>query len=278
MRTRPPYANWAAIIMSLGLGVAVAAAQDSQPATAAAVDPEVDKILTRLERREVRDLHARLAWRQRYVIDEEEDAVTKTGEIWYQQAKPVAKFLIHFAEKVASGRKDVLDERHLFDGQWYIQLQSRTKTWEKREVRKPDAPDDPYKVGQGVFPLPFGQKKEDVLREFDVRLVPPAADDPPATDHLRLTPRENTETAQTYRTLEFWVSREGPLAGLPLKVQAAKLKGTGQLDSYITITFSDAELNAGFSAGIFKLECPPGYEQIIEELKPAADPPAGAPR
>jgi len=245
-------------------------------ATAPALDPEVDRILTTLERRDVRDLRARLTWQQRYVLSEEDDTLTKRGEIWYQKGTPTACFLIHFREKIVGGRKDALDERHLFDGCWYTELQSTTKTLTRREVRKPDDPSDPYKVGQGAFPLPFGQRKDDILREFSVVRVAAAEGDPPDTDHLRLTPREGTETGRTYKELDFWVARGGTIAGLPLKVQVAKKDGTGKVNSLITIRFEDAQLDTGFSAGVFELKPPPGYEVFEEPLEREAPAPPGA--
>lgn len=275
MCSSPRLAIWAFIIASVA--ARVAAAQTTAPAASQpALDPEVDRILTRLEQRPVNDLRARLAWRQRYVIDAEEEAVTKLGRIWYQKADPVARFLIYFEEQVSGGRKDKLDERHLFDGQWYVEFQARTRMVTRREVRRPDDPGDPYKVGEGVFPLPFGQKKADLLREFEIERVGPAGGDPTATDHLRLTPRASTRTGQTYKTLDFWVGREGDTAGLPVKVQVAKKDGTGKVNSFITITFSDAQLNQGFSSGVFELKVPDGYEEIVERLEPVP-PPAGAP-
>ncbi|MCK4340996.1 MAG: hypothetical protein KAY37_04655 [Phycisphaerae bacterium] len=281
MRTRPPYAIWTGILLGLLCGVAVwgqerrafdlGAGQSST--TQPALDPKIDKILTRLENRAVHDLRARLVWRQRYILDLDEDAVTKSGEIWYQQAEPVAKFLIHFTGKIAGQRKDKLNERHLFDSRWYVELQSRTKTVTRREVRRPDDPGDPYKVGEGVFPLPFGQKKADILREFAVQRIDPAKDDPPQTDHVRLIPRASTQTGRTYKTLDFWVSREGRTAGLPIKVQVAKKDGTGKVNSYITITFSDTRLNQGFSQSVFEIKVPSGYQEIVERLEPMPPPP-----
>jgi hypothetical protein len=245
----------------------------SAPATRAAVDPQVDRILMHLEARDVHDLRAGVAWRQQYVLDTEEAAVTKRGEIWYQKAEPVAKFLIHFTEKIADARKDKLDEQHLFDGCWYIEIQSRTKSVQRREVRRATDPGNPYKVGEGVFPLPFGQKKEDILREFDVSLVAPAAGDPADTDHLRLVPHAGTREGESYKELDFWVSRAGPLEGLPIKVRVAKLDGTGKLNSHITITFDNVHLDEGFNPNIFEYKKPEGYtEEPPEYLKPADAP------
>jgi hypothetical protein len=258
------------------LGACVAAGAQSKPANNAGLDPVVDKILTRLEARQVNDLRARVRWELTYAVEEDEDADIKFGQIWYQQAEPVAKFLVHFDSKLVGNRKDELDEQHMFDGRWYTELQSRTKTITRREIRRPDDPSNPYKIGEGPFPLPFGQKKANILREFEVTHVAPAKADPPATDHLKLVPREGTGTGQTYKVIDFWVARQGPAAGLPIKVRTAKKDGTGRVNSYITITFDKIQLNTGFSSSIFKIETPPGYEYYEEKLEPIPPPPGAA--
>ena len=249
------------------------ASAPATPATQAALDPEIDKILTRLEEREVQDLQARLTWRLQYVIDP--DATVKTGELWYQKAEPVGKFLIRFQQVISGTRKDKVDERHMFDGLWYVELQSKGETCTRREIRRPGDPWNPYKVGEGIFPMPFGQKKADILREFAVERIEPGQDDPPATDRLRLTPRAGTRSGESYKELDLWISREGPAAGAPVKVQVAKKDGTGKVNSTITITFDDPKLNQGFSSGVFDIKCPPGWHEIKEPLDSGAPPAQG---
>jgi hypothetical protein len=258
------------------LAACVAAWGQSQPASQPQLDPVVDKILTRLESRQVNDLRARVRWELTYAVEEDEDADIKFGQIWYKHVQPVPKFLVHFDAKITGDRKDKLDEKHMFDGRWYTEVQSRTKTITRREIRRPDDPSNPYKIGEGPFPLPFGQKKADILREFEATRVPPAKSDPPATDHLKLVPREGTQTGQTYKVLDFWVSNVGPHSGLPAKVRTAKKDGTGRVNSYITITFDDIQLNTGFSDSVFKIEKPVGYEYQEEKLEPIPPPPGAA--
>ena len=241
------------------------------------LDPVVDRILTRLEKRHVQDLKARVKWELTYAIEEDEDSDRKVGTLWYRDAEPVAKFKVHFDRKLVENTSRELNEQHLFDGCWYTELQAQTKTITRRQIRRADEPSNPYRLGEGAFPLPFGQKKADILAEFDVSRVEPKTGDPPATDHLRLVPRPNTNTGRTYKTLDFWVAQEGPNAGLPVKVMAGKKDGTGQVNSYITITFSDIELNTGLSDAVFKIEQPAGYEVIEEPLEPAGTPGAQAP-
>jgi hypothetical protein len=249
----------------------------SQPAPATQLDPVVDKILTRLENRKVHDLRAKVKWELTYAIEEDEETDVKLGTIWYQEQQPVPRFKVHFDTKITGNRKRALDEEHLFDGRWYVELQSLTKTVTKREIRREGETTNPYKLGEGAFPLPFGQKKADILEEFEVTLVPGKKSDPPDSDHLHLVPRPGTNTGQTYKTLDFWVARAGDHAGLPIKVLAGKKDGTGAVNSYIEISFSKAELNSGFSASVFKIEPPGDYEIIEERLEPIAAPPPDQP-
>ncbi|RMF82683.1 MAG: hypothetical protein D6744_05790 [Planctomycetota bacterium] len=232
-------------------------------------DPVIDGILTRLEKRRVHDLRARLRWELQYIVDDEAPQ-TKLGQIWYQQADPVARFKVRFDAKLDDGVRRKLSEEHLFDGNWYIELNDRSKTFTRREVRAANDRRDPYRLGEGAFPLPFGQRKEDILREFTVERLKPAGNDPPNTERIKLTPHAGTHTDETYKTIELWIAKGGELDGLPLRVRAAKRDGTGEVNSYITISFSEIELNAGLSASIFKIQKPPGYEEIVERLQPAA--------
>lgn len=233
-------------------------------------DPVVDRILTRLENRRISDLRAKVIWELEYMIEEE--VTRKTGMIWYRQMEPVAKFKVRFDRKIVGNRSDKLDEEHLFDGRWYIELNSETKTVSKTELRPEGDTSDPYSLAEGSFPLPFGQKKAEILREFEVQRVAPSADDPEQTDHLVLRPRPGTRTGQTYASLDFWIAREehGRLAGLPIKVQAAKRDGTGAVNSMIRVSFKDVELDTGFSASELRIVTPPGYEEVIEPLAPPA--------
>ena len=48
-------------------------------------------------------------------------------------------------------------------------------------------------------------------------------------------------------------------------------------DATLTITIRDVQLNRGVEESVFELRCPPGYEETIEELGPAAPPPGAPP-
>jgi len=261
------------IIAVLSSGVAVAAAlpaappasvpsKHTQPASQPAIDPQVDRILTRLEDKDVRDLRAKVRWELEYVIEEE--PTIKFGEIWYQKADPVPRFRVRFTRKIIGDRATSRIEDHFFDGQWYVQVEEQTRTITRRQIRCPGDDYNPYRLGEGTFPTPFGQRKADILREFQVERVPPAPSDPRDTDHLRLTPRPLSRLADEYARIDFWVARSGEIAGLPIRVRAAKLAGTGEVNHYLTITFSRVELNTGFAGTVFRVRTPAGYQEEVE--------------
>ena len=274
----------AGILTLLVLGVACATAQvevridggqikSIQPAKP--LDPVVDKILTRLEQREVDDLTARLRWDIESPI--EEDVIRKFGQVWYKKMDPVAKFRARFDRKIVaepgqlgSGTQRKIDEEHLFDGRWYYLIQHASKSVSKEEIRKPGDPTDVYALGRGAFPLPFGQKKAEIVREFVVRRLAPAVGDPKDSDHLELVPRPGTQMAPYYKTMHFWVQREGKYAGLPIKVRVEKLGGTGKVKNIITVTFTDIKLNSGLSSSVFNFTVPAGYQVEETPIEPGA--------
>lgn len=284
---RTPSNTWAAAGMIVVLVGCVAVARQERPASApgvpqvpqapAALDPAIDKILSRLESRKVHDLSAKVTWRSRSPMEQESDARVKLGTIKYKDFDPVPKFRVEFDKRISNRTTRPIEETHVFDGRWYVEIHGPPqKTVHRREIRRASDPLNPFKLGEkGAFPLPFGQKKEDILREFEVTRNPSLAGlgekeghAPPKTDHIRLTPRANTTSARSYNWVDFWIAQDGPLKGLPVKVLTAKKDVTGRLNAYVTITFDEVKLDTGFSGNVFDVKAPRGYHEETEPLPP----------
>lgn len=253
--------------------VAASETDESAPQPTAAekpaepVDPAVDAVLEKMEKRTVDRLHARMQYELRYEIDAEEDKTVQRGDIWYAQGEPTAKFKVHFKEKLVRDRPRSMDEQHLFDGYWYVEKNPKTRTVTRRQVRAEGEKVDPFKLGEGPFPLPFGQQREDILAEFDVELAAPGPNAPPNTKHLVLTPHKEAESAKRFAQIHFWVRTAGALEGLPVQVRATKKAPTGRVDSHITVTFEQIDLNEEMPDGVFAVQTPDGYEEIIEPIQ-----------
>lgn len=242
-------------------------ASDNGPAAASKpeVDDEVvDQILSRLESRQIDDLRAKVVWESGDAVNPA-GTLRKMGEIWYRQEKPVAKFKVRFARKVVNKRAIDLNEEHLFNGETYTELNEETKSVISRVIRDPGDRRDPYKVGEGAFPLPFGQRKEDILREFEVTRLLPKDKDPKNTDHLKLIPRKGTVSAQRYKAVEFWINKpDSDSAGLPVKVRTIERSPAADEQSYIDVLFENIQVNTGIGGAIFQIDTPDGFQETYE--------------
>jgi len=172
----------------------------------------IDEILTRLEKRSegLKDIRCQV----KFVEDDRLNLAkrTKSGKILVLMTDPNAHFLIHFEETEADG---VLgkQEWYLFDGQWLYQGLERIKQVTKQEIAKPGEKKDMFDLENAPFPVPFGQKKDTILRNFDVTLAAPAPGDPAETDHLVCIPKPGSRMDRKYDKLELFVLREVNLPG-----------------------------------------------------------------
>jgi len=225
-----------------------ATATASAPATRPApLDPAVERILDRLEKRTVTDLEGEIVYIKRDPILEDEQKFQ--GVLLFLQDKPNPRFFIRFDRVVHEGITQEKKEWHVFDGEWYIEARERTETITRRQIVRPGEKLDVFQLGQGPFPLPFGQKKENIVKHFAVKLVPSRPDDPKGTkdtDHLECTPLPDTEMDRKYGKVHFYIDR---VLDLPVCVQTVE-KEEGK---EITATFSSIKVNKGLAASRLNL-------------------------
>ena len=67
---------------------------------------------------------------------------------------------------------------------------------------------DLFDIEESPIPIPFGQKKDQIQRNFVVVLVAPTEGDPPNTDHLVCKPKPDSRLSTAFQRLEFFVSRD----------------------------------------------------------------------
>jgi len=213
--------------------------QVSAPASAPAIDPAVDKILDRLERRGARIDAIEAAIEFTKIDPILEDKQVHRGILRFKQAEPNPRFFIRFDElKLENLAPKKEKQWHVFDGQWYIEAREKTKTITKRQIVRPGETLEVFKLGQGPFPLPFGQKKADILKHFDVKLLPSKPKDPEHSDHLECTPRPGTELAKKYETVHFYIDRA---LDLPVRVQTVEKEEGNE----IIASFTKIKVNPG---------------------------------
>ncbi len=245
----------------VAVGPAANAACSGPAASRPAAEDGVDRILETLERRgdTVEDLSCNLTLEidDKVVFEKQ----TKHGKLLFRRERPSALFRVDF-HKLIEGDGVVKHrghaEWHIFDGHWYTEARESTRTVIKRRIVREGETFDPFEVGSSPFPLPFGQKKADILKNFAVELVPPAKGDPPESDHLKCVPRAGSRYADDYSELHFHISREKEL---PVRVVTHQKKERKTL----TATFKRIETNKAPARSRMLREFPKDWTHTIEE-------------
>jgi hypothetical protein len=116
-----------------------------------------------------------------------------------------ARIRVTFDKKQADGKISEEKVEYLLSGPDLIDRNYRTRTQTIHRVLKPGEKLDLFKLGEGPFPLPLGQSKQDVHLNFDVSKLPPASDDPKDSIHLKLAPKPGTRLARKFKSIDVWV-------------------------------------------------------------------------
>ncbi len=199
-------------IVFVFLSMSCMAASSAQPATTASAGPErqasVDQALDALDARG-RGLKSFTADVKLSETDAATgDAITRSGKVWYQANNAGAsRIRVVFDKKESNDRVSEDRIEYLLDGPDLIDRTYRTKTQVTRHILKPGEKMNLLKLGEGPFPLPIGQKKEDVHAMFEVKKIEPKQDDPQNTVHLQLTPKPDTRFERRFQAIDVWVDQ-----------------------------------------------------------------------
>jgi len=252
--------RWAWTLILFG-GAAHAVAQENANRQGEG-NARIDEILTQLQHRsdDLKDIRCEV----RFVEDDRINLTqrTKFGEILFLMTKPNPHFLIHFQKTEADG---VLgkQEWYLFDGQWLYQAVERTAQVTKQEVARPDKEFDLFDLEKAPFPLPFGQKRETILRNFDVTLAPPTPGNPANTDHLICIPKADSRLHRKYERLDLFVHRG---IHLPSRIVVTKNDGL-EVNTADFPDLSEKSINAGVKPKDFEKPAVwKKFKEVVEEL------------
>jgi outer membrane lipoprotein-sorting protein len=188
------------------------------------------------------------------------DEVTRTGSFALElRPDGSARSRITFNDKVANNRKTKEKIEYLLDGPNLIDRTYRTKTQVTRQVLRPGERINLLKLGEGPFPLPIGQDKEEVRRLFEVTKVEPDAElDPPNTVHVKLVPKPDTPFANQFKSIDAWVDLTDHM---PKRIETVDANGV----TVRTTDLSNVRVNAKLDDSAFALEkLPEGWTLLNE--------------
>jgi hypothetical protein len=158
----------------------------------------------------------------------------RVGKVWYQRlADGGARIRVSFTSRSDDGGKHTkvnpLD--YVLDKGWLLERDHTKKIQIRRQVMKPGEKANLLKLGEGPFPLPIGQKTEDVKKQFAVTLAKPTKDDPAGTTHVVLRPREGTQLKRRFSLIDVYVD---PKTQMPAKIDTLDNKETTTKSTELT--------------------------------------------
>jgi len=271
-RSVPGLAVWSVLLIAQAIPWAVLG-QTTQPVklyTPQSLDSEeLDVVLTRFEKAgdDLHDLKCEVQYTVTQLIKENDDdpdeVQTYIGNIKFVKSEQETVSLINFKKWTDGMTWTKKEIWYLFDGRILLIADEVPKTRSKRELVKPGEKIDPFKLGEGPFPLPFGQKKADLLAEFEVTLLPAQPDDPADTDHLLFKPQPQTSLAPRYQKIELFVCRDlkATALGLPVKIVAVDIKEQVVKRVY----FKKIKINKGLKAEQITLPSKTRNWPLLEE-------------
>lgn len=83
------------------------------------------------------------------------------------------KFAIQFNERIVDRVVRPEESMYIFDGEWLIEKQPRERLFIRRQVVPPGERFDPLRIGEGPMPLPIGQRREDIVQQYQVEMLDP---------------------------------------------------------------------------------------------------------
>ena len=180
---------------------------------------------------------------------------TFAGKAWFQiPAGGEARLRVAFDTK-QKGKKPPVPNRkeYLLEGGWLTDRDFSLKNETKRQVVRPGDKLNLFELGKGPFPLPIGQSKAEVRKQFTVAQVPPAKGDPANTIHLALTPKPDSTFARQFSYVDFWVDVSQQM---PVRIETVDAHGVNDQVTDLT----NLKVNPPLTAAAFALQPVTGWK------------------
>jgi outer membrane lipoprotein-sorting protein len=189
-------------------------------------------------------------------------STTRLGTVVFQRQKDGdARMKILFEKKIVAEDRPPLNEQieYVLKDGWLIERDHRLKKQISRQVVRPGEKINLLKLGEGPFPLPIGQDKKQVHEQFEVKIIPPAKEDPAGSAvHLQLAPKRSSQFERKFSSIDVWVDGK---TDMPIRIEAVDRNGT----TTRTTDLNHLKVNIKLNASAFELPpLPAGWERYEE--------------
>jgi len=165
------------------------------------------------------------------------------------------RFAILVTSVTVGNRRDNQKKRYIFDGSWFVEIDYDNHMFTKRQIVAPGERFDPLKLGEGPFPLPVGQRRDDVLARFEASLLDGTRDKVLAkfladksVQGLKLVPRPSTPQADQVADIEIFYDTA---TLLPLGLVLTEINGNRK-----TVMLRNLKRNQGIDESKLSIEQP----------------------
>lgn len=262
-------------------GDAVKQAAPAQPAPTAFAD--ADALLLALEKADAGlvSFEARIEYDRRFEL--QGDRHVRRGDIYYKaEVKPggerpeaPAVFAVSFNQLQIEEAIREEQQMYVFDGEWFIEKNFAARRFIKRQVALPGERINPLRLGEGPFPIPIGQKRDDILTRYEAKLVgtnesieeePELQETVKGSTQIVLTPRAAFDRDE-FREIRLWYRPDDRNNGrlLPRMARTLNRQGDVSIVRLIGMKVNDPT----FPAAIADVAEPPADEDwdVQRELK-----------
>jgi hypothetical protein len=250
--------------------------------TQPSLDPTVAKVLKRMEEAgDYRTIRSDIVYE---VYDRLEGTrEVRKGAVYHAKGDPndpnaPDRFAVHF-NTLKRNKGPAIRERirYAFDGQWFTIAKERVKQIHRIQVARKGQAVEPMRLGRGPFPLPFGQKAEDMVRFFEIDTREAKESDPNGTSYLELVTKRRYREHLNFLKLEMWIDDQThrPVKivshqGDPTKKRRwSRRKELRRRDivKRTTVTFDEVKTGVTLSEDLFRPEKRRGWKLIVKPLK-----------
>jgi outer membrane lipoprotein-sorting protein len=234
------------ILMLTAAAVAQTTQPAGQPPDRLTPDSTVEQILDALHERG-QGLNSLTADVKLTEMDDLGDQIIRTGRVMLLDPHDQTHFRAVFDTRQTETRR--FDEKieYVLIGGTLVERNYPRRIQVRRQVLRPGERMNLLKLGEGPFPLPIGQEREEVLRQFQVEMIDAPESAVPDTLHVRLTPRPGTQLDRRFSRIDVWVNVQDHM---PRVIETVD----GRQTTTRRTELSDIRINPGLKATHFELE------------------------
>jgi len=183
----------------------------------------------------------------------------RKGNLYYQKKKDKSLLRINFEtlKEDDDAPRDYKDE-YIFDGRWLTHIDYQTEQVKRYEQAGEGEQIDAFELVRQSFPIIGFTKAEELEKDFEIKFVEQKSTKAGDFVQLKLKPKPESEYAEDYVSIDFWIDIE---IDLPSKIEAVNT----EKDLY-TIEFLKPVINKTIDKKVFEYKIPKGFTVEINKL------------